>query len=113
MFYLLLSATGLGGAGAFGLAGHGVDRKILDACVDNSQIALSVAEQHGEELVELRGELFRRTVSRYTGEDAEKDWREQRKLDDIQDRRLQIIESHIEREERLEQGKTSGKNAPW
>ena len=96
----MLSAVGLGGAGAFGIAGQGIERKVLESCVDNSHTALEVAAQHGDELQQLRGEVYRRTVSRYTADDAEQDWRKQTKIDEIQDRRLSLIESHIEKEER-------------
>ena len=100
IFYLLLSTAGLGGAGVFGAAGLGLDKDMFEQCVDQSEVALKVAEQHGQELLELRGQIYQRTQSRYTADDAEIDMKKQGRIDDIQDRRLQLIENHIAAEER-------------
>ena len=100
VFYLLLSAVGLGGAGVFGVTGVQFERDVFEQCVNNSEIAIKVAAQHGEELLELRSQIYSRTQSRYTADNAESDRRKQSRVDEIQDRRIQLIESHIEKEER-------------
>lgn len=97
IFYLLLASTGLGGAGAFGIAGKGLTAEVIEECVDKSGIALDVAAQHGQEFVELRQQINDRTRSRYTSTDAENDWRRQARIDDVQDRRLSILESEVQK----------------
>jgi len=97
VFYLLLSGTALGGAGAFGIAGKGLTHDFIEQCVDKSEIAIQVAAQHGQEFVELRQQLDSRTRERYTSGDAENDWRRQARIDDIQDRRLNILEAEVKK----------------
>ena len=97
IFYLLLSGTALGGAGAFGIAGKGITRELIEQCADQSETALTVAAQHGQEFIELRQQLNSRTRSRYTAENAESDWRRQSRVDDIQDRRMTILEAEVKK----------------
>lgn len=97
IFYFLLGASSLGGAGLWGVTGSKIEAESLKACFDNSQTALSVAEQHGDELNGIRRELYTRTQLRYTSEDAENDQRKQARVDDIQDRRLTILESQMQK----------------
>ena len=68
---------------------------------NNANIAISVAEQHGHELNNVRAELAalrveisNRTKNRYTAIDAERD------LDFVQ-RRLKEIEDNMEREHKI------------
>ena len=70
------------------------------AVANDARIAISVAEQHGEELLLIRGELsavrsemIDRTTMRYTSRDA-------LAHEKFMDRRLAEIEEHIERLEK-------------
>ena len=97
IFYLLLSGVAAGGAGVFGIAGKSVTQELIEHCADQSKTALDVTAQHGQEFVELRQQLNARTRERYTATDAENDWRGQARIDDIQDRRLTILEAEIKK----------------
>ena len=99
VFYLLLGAAVTGGAGVSNLVGGQAQREAIEACFDNSKTAISVAAQHGEELVDIRGLLLERTRYRYTSQDAESDKRAQEKRDEIQNRRLDHLEREMDRHE--------------
>lgn len=98
VFYMLLGAAGLGGGGLYGVLGPQLQKEALTACFDNTKTALNVASQHGQELLDLRNLIYERTASRYTAEDAAKQWANQRERDEAQERRLQVLERHIDRE---------------
>lgn len=95
VLYLLLAGTALGGGGLSAVVGPQLERSAIEACYDNSQIALDVAAQHGQELVDIRRLLLERTRYRFTSEDAEKARRTQARRDEAQDRRLIYIEREI------------------
>ena len=97
IFYLLLIAAGLGGAGGYGILGPQLEAEAIRSCFDNSETALEVAAQHGQEFVDLRKSLRDATKDRYTGADAEKHWREQDRRDATQDRRINYLEQQLER----------------
>lgn len=70
---------------------------LLLTVAKDASIAISVAEQHGQELLEVRAEITSlrkhiadRTRSRYTAEDAEKDMR-------FIQKELQHIEENIKK----------------
>lgn len=105
LFYGLISAALLGGAGGYSILGPQIERTALTACFDNSKTALEVAAQHGEEFNEVRSEIaanrrliYDKTNSRYTAEDAQKDWREQERIDHVQTRRLEYLERQVEKQ---------------
>jgi hypothetical protein len=98
VFYMLLGAAGLGGAGGYGVLGPQLQKDAIELCFDNSQTALNVAAQHGQELLDLRNLVYDRTVQRYTSEDATRDWAEQKERDEAQDRRLRLLERHVDKE---------------
>jgi hypothetical protein len=93
---LLIGSSLGGGAGLYGALGPQLEKKAIDACFDNSQTALDVAAQHGEELNELRRLIYDRTANRYTTENSAKDWQEQKEVDGQQDRRLTGLERDID-----------------
>ena len=76
VFYFLLAAAGFGGAGTFGVVGPALETEALEACYDNSRIAIEVASQHGAEIQGLREDINDKTKYRYTSEDAARDRRE-------------------------------------
>jgi hypothetical protein len=95
VFYLLIGGVFGGGAGLTGFVQPHLEREAVTACYDNSQIAIEVAAQHGEELQILRSLILERTRYRYTSEDAQKRWTEHERSEALQDRRLYSIELHI------------------
>ena len=99
IFYLLLGAAGFGGAGANGLLGAGLERNAIQACYDTSKAALSITAQHGDALNRLEELLLNRTRYRYTTEDAAKDRGRQATRDTAQDRRLRVMERHVDKRE--------------
>ena len=111
VLYLLLAGTALGGAGSYGVMGPQLERSAIEACYDNSKIALGVTAQHGEEFVQVRGAIrdtrtliFDRTQSRYTAEDADKFRRSQEVRDEAQDRRASLVDKRLDRIERHSEG---------
>ena len=102
-FWGVVSAALAGGAGGYSVLGPQIERKALEACYDNSQTALEVVAQHGAEFLDVRAAIsenrrliYEKTASRYTAEDAAKQWREQSRLDHTQDKRLDYIERQID-----------------
>lgn len=110
-FWLLIGAVGLGGAGGGAILGPTADQHALEACYDNSRIAIDVVAQHGDEFNKLRAEderlrtligevhreLLEATVDRYTGTDARR-YQERHKDDhDSFERRLKAAERYIDR----------------
>ena len=94
VFYLLLAAAGLGGAGGYGVLAPKIEEAAIQKCFDNSSTAISVSAQHGEELNEIRRLLYERTIERWTSSD-------QAKFQLELDKRLSLIErqmTHLERE---------------
>ena len=100
IFYLLLGAAGFGGAGLNGVVGPQLDRKAIESCFDNSQIAIETSAQHGQELIDLKRYVDERTRYRYTSEDARKDASANESRDAQQERRLTTIERFIDGHER-------------
>lgn len=98
VFYMLLGAAGLGGAGGYGVLGPQLQKEAIQHCFENSATALEVAAQHGQELLDLRNLIYDKTASRYTAEDATEDWAAQRERDEAQERRLRILERHMDRD---------------
>lgn len=96
VFYLMLGGATLGGGGLMGVIGPTLEKEAVSACLDNSQIALDVAAQHGHEIQALRELIYERTQDRYTSSDARSDWAEQYRRDDQQDRRTALIERQLE-----------------
>jgi hypothetical protein len=92
---LVIGAALSGGAGVSGVLQPRADQEALKACFDNSQIALNVAAQHGEELTEINRRINVSTQDRWTGDDHLKYARDQERIDNLQDRRLDLIEEHI------------------
>lgn len=96
VFYLLIGAAGLGGLGGGSFLGPQLEKTALQACFDNSQKALSVAAQHGEELNQVRAFIENRTLDRWTAADQRNHEREQDKRDAQQDRRLDLLERQLQ-----------------
>ena len=94
IFYTVLTAVALGGLGGGLTLGPRMDEQAVLSCFDNSERALNVAVQHGEELNRLEELLIERTRSRYSQDDAARDGRQQSIRDDNQDRRIQLLESY-------------------
>ena len=94
---LVLSAF-LGGGGLYGVFGPQLDKAAIAQCIDNSDVAIDVAAQHGREIQILRELILERTEDRYTRDDARDDWEEQRRRDATQDRRLDFHDIQIEEE---------------
>jgi microcystin-dependent protein len=90
--YLLLGSAVLGGGGLSTVALPQLQQEAVQACYDNSQIALDVAAQHGEEITGLRQLILSRTQYRYTSEDAAKSELRGERRDQEQDRRLNFLE---------------------
>lgn len=109
-FWLLISAVGLGGLGGGAFLGPAADQKALEACFDNSRIAIDVAAQHGEEFNTLRGEVERardvitdvhrelveRTVDRYTQTQANRDKQRHEEEHRALERRLEALERLVD-----------------
>ena len=98
----LLGASLLGGAGGMATFGPSLDRAALQQCFDNSQIAIDVAAQHGDEFVDLRRQVRRIEDKVYTRSQAEED-------NDSIRKRLDLLEDRQEYSERrlrdLEEGR--------
>ena len=92
VFYLLLGSAATAGVGGGTFLQPAVNQEALEACFDNSQRAINVAVQHGEELNNLRQYIDTRTQDRYTAQDAGRDWRNQDRRDAEQDRRLNLLD---------------------
>ena len=92
VFYFLLAAAGFGGAGTFGVVGPALETKALEACFDNSRIAIEVAAQHGSEIQGLRELLLDRTQYRYTSQDAAKHSQADDRVHALIDQRLDYLE---------------------
>jgi len=90
IFAVILVAVAGSGAGLMGTIGPQLDKTAITSCIDNSQTAISVAAQHGEELQTLRNLIYDRTADRYTSEDAAKHQRDT-------DRWLGRIEARVQR----------------
>jgi len=104
VFYGLISASLLGGAGGYSVLGPHLEKQTLESCYNNSQTALEVTAQHGKEFNDVRAAItenrrliFEKTQSRYTAEDASKQWREQERIDHVQNRRLDYLERQVEK----------------
>ena len=95
VFYLLLCGIAGGGAGINGFIQPKLTTEAVEACYDNSKVALEVAAQHGQELQNIRNSLIERTQYRYTSENAQKDWAEHERFENLQNRRLDHIESRM------------------
>jgi hypothetical protein len=100
IFALLLGSTLSGGAGLYGFVQPELEKEAIRSCFNNSQTALQVAAQHGEEIKVLRSQLLERTQYRYTSEDAARDRGLQREKDTLQNRRIQFLEDHVAAERR-------------
>ena len=92
VFYFLLAAAGFGGAGTFGVVGPQIEHAAIEACYDNSRIAIEVAAQHGSEIQGLREDINDKTKYRYTSEDAARDRREMDREHAILIQRLNYLE---------------------
>lgn len=73
---LYISAAFFGGGGIVSTLEPNLQQGALQACYDNSQTALNVAAQHGDEFVEIRADIAKlddkiddRTKYRWTAED--------------------------------------------
>lgn len=102
VFASVIAAALLGGGGIYGFFGPQMDRAALEACFNNSRIAIDVAAQHGEEFNKLRDLVERnrllildRTAYRYNSEQAAQDWAEQRERDRQQDRMIELLDREI------------------
>jgi hypothetical protein len=98
IFYLLLGGVSLGGAGLGGIVQPALTTEAaeaVEACYNNAQIALNVAAQHGAEIQGLRTLILDRTKYRYTSEQASTDWLNHERSEDLQNRRLDLIENHL------------------
>lgn len=108
MVYAVLFFGGGAGIGSyvdpFSQSGTDAQRDMLlqafDACVDKAEIAISVAKQHGDEMLRLETELDDRTRDRYTGQDALNDRREHEKIEALQDRQIDLLIQRVEKLER-------------
>jgi len=96
VLYFLLAAAGLGGGGIYGVVGPQLEKKAIEQCFDNSETALAVVAQHGQELLDLRQLLYQRTAERYTSADAAKDRRDNEKVHILYDRRITALEREMD-----------------
>jgi hypothetical protein len=96
IFVTVLVGALLGGGGLYGALGPHLDREAVTQCYNNSKIALDVAAQHGAEIQVLRELIYERTADRYSGADARKDWADQYRRDEQQDRRIKLTEDQLE-----------------
>lgn len=107
-FALLVGSALAGGAGGGTFFGTQFEKQSLQACYDNSKIALEVVAQHGEEFVDVkkligqnRALIYERTEGRYTIEDAAKRWTEHERKQEAEARsiwrRLEAIEREVDR----------------
>lgn len=99
---IVLTVVGAIGVGFSGRAFLSPQEQLaaINKCYDNSQIALNVAAQHGEELVSIRKAIDNNTAmimnnmrSIWTGKDQDEYTRHQERTDRIQDQRLQYLEN--------------------
>ena len=97
VFYLLLAAAGFGGLGGGSVLTSQAERPAFQQCIDNSDVALDVAAQHGRELQSLRDLIYERTQEWSSALDARKDWNEQFRRDEAQERRLTQLEKEMDR----------------
>lgn len=97
-----------GGAGLGIVVGPQADQAALRACYDNSQIAIDVAAQHGEEFNEIRADIaglrntiYERSADRYTATQARTDWidhdRAAEARHEVLDKRLDALERAVDR----------------
>ena len=92
VFYLLIGAAGLGGLGGGSFLAPALERQAIQACFDNSQIAIDVAAQHGAEIQTLRQLIWDRTQDRWTEDDHRDYERGQDRLNAEVLRRLERLE---------------------
>jgi hypothetical protein len=90
---LIVGAALSGGAGVSGIFQPRADQEALEACYDNSRIAINVAAQHGEEIQTLRGRIDIGTRDRYTASDARKDKESHRDEHYLINKRLEYLEN--------------------
>ena len=88
---IMLGSAGIG-AGGFSALSPQMEREALRKCFDNSEIALEVAAQHGQEMQTMREIILERTRDLYRTDTADSDWRQQRKIDELQNQRLEFLE---------------------
>lgn len=81
-----------GGTGAGLTLGPQVERTALQQCFDNSSTALSVAAQHGEELLQLEKLINEKTADRWSSTNHRNFERALRKELDLIEKRLQFLE---------------------
>lgn len=103
IFYMLLTAAGLGGGGIYGFVGPKMEETVVRECTNNSEKALDYSLQVGRELEALRNDvsalhrnLDDRTRFRYTAEDAGREAIKQNARDTHQERRLDWLEKQHE-----------------
>ena len=84
-----LLSLGVGGGIAFSPQ---INQVALEQCFDNSQTALSVAAQHGEEFVEVRRRLSQLESRGYTIEQYEDDRDDHQREHNLIDRRIDLLE---------------------
>ena len=93
LFAYLLGGSFFVGAGGMASVTPFIDRAAIEQCFDNSQIAIEVAAQHGEEFVELRRQLRELKDITHTRTQAEASER-------AYNRRIELIEDRQDYSER-------------
>lgn len=102
VFFALIGSVTFGGAGIYGAWGPSDNDQLSAVVKDVSDIretaraALTLATQNGQRVNDNRQLIFDATRSRYSGEDAAKDQRDQGERDAQQERRLMLIERELD-----------------
>lgn len=94
----VISGSTLFGGGVYGIVRPGDYDKLKNVREDIAEIratanaALTLASQNGQRTNDNRQLIFDNTRSRYSADEAYKDWKAQGERDDQQDRRLNLLE---------------------
>ena len=97
MLIYLLGGSVLAGAGGAVTLGPTLEKEAIKACFDNSQTALNVAAQHGQELVRLNGLILDRTQERWTRSDALRTRAEIKEEIDLLNKHTHLLERELEK----------------
>ena len=103
VFFALIGSVTFGGAGIYGVVGPSGDtdklaqlNEAVSEIREQARAALTLATQNGQRVNDNRQLIFDTTRSRYSGEDAAKDQRDQGERDAQQERRLMLIERELD-----------------
>ena len=98
IFYVLLTAALFGGAGSYSVLAPNRGGEETTECRDTSKAALELGVQQARHIADIQDKLSQGTRDRFTQTDAERHIRGQTSRDDLQDRRIDLIEKLVDGE---------------